>query len=143
MNFYFFLICCRSLVIIAFIIFCKNGDGGSSPLVFKETRHTYIHVQFYFIFFQVIETYETSGTFTAPGTGTYFFTVVAYNRALEASDPVCSDGVTIDTAVPTISEITIENVLVKGGLVTDGTNYWILSTDRTLRKIANHTSDCE
>lgn len=90
----------------------------------------------------MIETYETSGTFEAPGNGTYYFTVVAYNRALEASEPVCSDGVTIDTTVPTISEVNIENVLVKGGLVFDGTDYWILSTDRTLRKIANHTADC-
>lgn len=93
---------------------------------------------------QLVETYETFGTYEAPGVGTYYFTVVAYNRALDHSDPVCSDGVTIDTTVPTIKEVTVDNTVVKGGLITDvaKTNYWILSSDRTLRWIANHTLDC-
>ncbi|XP_063399976.1 uncharacterized protein LOC134684607 [Mytilus trossulus] len=93
----------------------------------------------------LVETYETFGTYTAPGVGgTYFFTVVAYNRALDHSDPVCSDGVTIDTTEPTIKEVTVDNTVVKGGLVTDvaKTNYWILSSDRTLRLIPNTTPDC-
>ncbi|CAC5414424.1 unnamed protein product [Mytilus coruscus] len=92
----------------------------------------------------LVETYETFATYTAPGIGTYFFTVVAYNRALDHSDPVCSDGVTIDTTVPTIKEVTVNNTIVKGGLVTDvaKTNYWILSSDRTLRLIANPTTEC-
>ena len=93
---------------------------------------------------KLVETYETSGSYTAPESGTYYFTVVAYNRALDASDPVCSDGVTIDTTVPKIKEVTVENAFIQGGLVAaaDNSSYWILSSDRTRRRISSPTAEC-
>lgn len=91
---------------------------------------------------KLVETYETSGSYTAPRSGTYYFTVVAYNRALDASDPVCSDGVTIDTTVPQIKEVTVENAFIQGGLVADNSSYWILSSDRTRRRISSPTAEC-
>ena len=76
--------------------------------------------------------------------GTYFFTVVAYNRALEPSDPICSDGVTIDTSTPGVREIVVNDAHIMGGLIKDGTqsNYYILASDRTRRIIPNPTAEC-
>ncbi|XP_063415906.1 uncharacterized protein LOC134697555 [Mytilus trossulus] len=92
----------------------------------------------------LVETYNTFGSHTASGDGTYYFTVVAYNRALDPSDPVCSDGVTIDSSVPAVQEIVVENSRITGGLITDSTctNYYILRSDRTRRLITNVTADC-
>lgn len=93
---------------------------------------------------KVIETYNTFGSHTATADGTYYFTVVAYNRALDPSDPVCSDGVTIDSSVPGVKEVVVKDSLITGGLVTDTTqtNYYILGSDRVRRLIPNPTSDC-
>ena len=98
----------------------------------------------YFIVLQVVETYNTYGSHTASGDETYYFTVVAYNRALDPSDPVCSDGVTIDSSVPGVKEVVVKDSLITGGLVTDAnqTNYYILGSDRVRRMIANPTADC-
>ncbi|XP_076117799.1 uncharacterized protein LOC143085385 [Mytilus galloprovincialis] len=92
----------------------------------------------------LVETYNTFGSHTASVNGTYYFTVVAYNRALDPSDPVCSDGVTIDSSVPAVQEIVVENSLITGGLITDSTftNYYILGSDRMRRLITDVTADC-
>ena len=76
--------------------------------------------------------------------GQYFICVVAYNRALEASELVCSDGVTVTTAVPAVQEVTIEGARITGGLVTDSsrTNYWIVTDNRLRRLIVDPTTDC-
>lgn len=95
-------------------------------------------------FFQVVETYNTFGTETAPGDGTYYFTVVAYNRALDPSEPVCSDGVTIDSTVPGVKEVIISDAIITGGLVTDvnQSDFYILDSDRYRRTIKDSTPDC-
>ncbi|CAC5360418.1 unnamed protein product [Mytilus coruscus] len=92
----------------------------------------------------LVETYNTFGSHTASVDGTYYFTVVAYNRALDPSDPVCSDGVTIDSTVPGVQEIIVENSRITGGLIKDSTstNYYILGSDRMRRLITNVTADC-
>ena len=43
----------------------------------------------------MVETYNTDATWTAPGDGQYHVSVVALNAAWDASEPVCSDGVTV------------------------------------------------
>ena len=98
----------------------------------------------FFTVFQVVETYNTYGSLTASGDGTYYFTVVAYNRALDASDPVCSDGVTIDSSVPGVKEVVVKDSLITGGLVTDSTqtSFYILGSNRVRRLISNPTPDC-
>ena len=51
---------------------------------------------------------ETEDTFANHGvqeTGTFHVTVVAYNEALEPSNPVCSDGITVDTTPPQVNKI--------------------------------------
>ena len=91
-----------------------------------------------------METYNTFGSHTVASDGTYYFTVVAYNRALEKSDPVCSDGITIDSSKPGVKEVVVKDSRITGGLVTDTTNtfYYILGSDRVRRLISNPTADC-
>ncbi|XP_076113973.1 uncharacterized protein LOC143082259 [Mytilus galloprovincialis] len=92
----------------------------------------------------IVETYNTYGSHTVSGDGTYYFTVVAYNRALDPSEPVCSDGVTIDSSVPGVKEVVVKDAVITGGLVTDvnQTSYYILGSDRVRRLIQNPTADC-
>ncbi|CAC5360413.1 unnamed protein product [Mytilus coruscus] len=92
----------------------------------------------------LVETYNTFGSHTASVDGTYYFTVVAYNRALDPSDPVCSDGVTVDSSVPGVQEIVVENSQITGGLIKDSTstNYYILGSNRMRRLIPNPTAVC-
>ncbi|XP_060084880.1 uncharacterized protein LOC132564227 [Ylistrum balloti] len=92
----------------------------------------------------VIETTDTDVSHTAAGQGVYFVTVVAFNHALEPSVPVCSDGVTIDSGLTAIKEISVDTAMVRGGLVTDpgATAVWILGTDRTLRQLSTTTAAC-
>ena len=59
---------------------------------------------------QVIETLSTEAVWQAPSPGTYFASVVAYNRALRPSTPVCSNGITIDHSPPVITRISLPDM---------------------------------
>ncbi|KAL3841826.1 hypothetical protein ACJMK2_019925 [Sinanodonta woodiana] len=92
---------------------------------------------------QIFETTTTHATFTAPKEGKYYITVAAYNHALEPSDPVCSDGVVIDTFTPSVIEVEIKGARAVPGPVTDGQgNIWLLSRDRFVRKVYRPTQAC-
>ncbi|XP_078616240.1 uncharacterized protein LOC144884660 [Branchiostoma floridae x Branchiostoma japonicum] len=72
-------------------------------------------------------TTSTYVTWDAPHPGTYYCTVVAFNRALEPSEPVCSDGVTVDTTPPVLREVVVDNAHYKPGLLQDGEeNVWMV-----------------
>ncbi|XP_035696852.1 uncharacterized protein LOC118430249 [Branchiostoma floridae] len=72
-------------------------------------------------------TTSTYVTWEAPHPGTYYCTVVAFNRALEPSEPVCSDGVTVDTTPPVLREVVVDNAHYKPGLLQDGEgNVWMV-----------------
>ncbi|XP_061176007.1 uncharacterized protein LOC133184958 [Saccostrea echinata] len=90
------------------------------------------------------ETYATDATHAVTTEGKYYVCVVAFNRALEPSKPVCSDGVTITAVVPAVSEVDITNAHVRESLVTDirKTTYWVISRNRHRRLIASPTNDC-
>ncbi|XP_035676037.1 uncharacterized protein LOC118415485 [Branchiostoma floridae] len=80
-------------------------------------------------------TTELQHSFTASSLGTYYCTVVAFNRALSASEPVCSDGILYDTSPPSITNIVIENIRARTGAIKDGGgNVWMV--DDQLRKVA-------
>ena len=70
-------------------------------------------------------------------------TVVAFNRALEPSNAVCSDGVTIDTSPAKVNEVQVANVRVQAGLImiADGI-FWLLGGDRRRKQVINVQSDC-
>ena len=90
---------------------------------------------------QVVETKQTHASRTTAGPGTYYCTVVAYNKALEPSRPACSDGIEIVTsAVPEIHEVSIENSWIRDGLAKDSTgNVWYINRNR-FRILINHPS---
>ena len=82
----------------------------------------------------------------APFPGRFFASVVAYNKALEPSKVVCSDGVTIDRTPPEVSSIDIKHARVKPGLVRDPTSdeVWFVGNDRKRCKVDPDrlSSDC-
>ena len=66
------------------------------------------------------------------------------NRANENSNVVCSDGVTITTDVPYVTEFSIEGAKSRPRLVKDenGT-IWLLSDKLTRHFIQNKTDNCK
>ncbi|XP_069132408.1 uncharacterized protein [Argopecten irradians] len=89
------------------------------------------------------ETYGTSALINVTTEGTYHVTVVAYNRAMEKSEPVCSDGITIVTTVPNVVEVVVKGGKVKGGVVRDSEDQvWILNRNRTRNQVMDPTTDC-
>ncbi|XP_076086955.1 uncharacterized protein LOC143057529 [Mytilus galloprovincialis] len=90
------------------------------------------------------DTVNTFATYDAPSPGTYYITVVAYNKAFHMSKPVCSDGVTITTTIPSVKNVIIMNARTKPRIVreTDGHEWYI---DETLQRhyLENSTSKCK
>ncbi|XP_078574183.1 uncharacterized protein LOC144860694 [Branchiostoma floridae x Branchiostoma japonicum] len=75
----------------------------------------------------VHNTTDKFGTWAAPVAGTYFSTVVAYNPALTPSQPVCSDGITVDISPPSVRHIKLSGFHARPGLVSDiEGNVWIV-----------------
>ena len=87
---------------------CANSSSFSYPLIDGTV---------------VTETTETWATWTAPGSGTYYVTVVAYNHALQPSSPTCSDGITIDQVVPVISEVVIQGAVETAEMIYISTDH--------------------
>ncbi|XP_077997650.1 uncharacterized protein LOC144450798 isoform X2 [Glandiceps talaboti] len=90
-----------------------------------------------------VNTTSTSVSWIAPRTATYHCTVVAYNRALQPSKPVCSDGITIDTTPPVVMDINIDDVKVKPGVMKDDDgDVWMVDENRYRHLVVNVTQDC-
>lgn len=85
----------------------------------------------------------TSVQWEAPGEGTYYITVVAYNAALQPSRRVCSDGVMIDLTPPRFLGVAIPGARVKPGLVVDGSGqFWLIGRDRERTLVEGSSSWC-
>ena len=70
-------------------------------------------------------------------------TVAAYNYALDHSTPVCSDGVTVDTSVPSVLEFEVEGAKADPRLLRDDAGYlWFLHDDRTRQQVSNSNEAC-
>ena len=82
--------------------------------------------------------------FVATNEGRYYVTVIAYNHALDASAPVCSDGVVIDTSVPDVSEIVVGQAKVSRMLLKDklSTCVYLLDNNREIVTVDNPTAEC-
>ena len=90
---------------------------------------------------QVVETKETYASRTTSGPGTYYCTVVAYNKAIEPSRPACSDGVKVVTSsVPDIREVHIENSWTRDGLVKDASGSVFYIDRNNYRILVNNPS---
>ena len=91
----------------------------------------------------VSQTHLTSASLEVAGEGIYYITVVAYNNALQPSQPVCSDGVTVDLTPPTFVGVSIPGARVKPGLVVDsGGQYWLVEEDRERVMIDGYSGWC-
>ncbi|XP_046570884.1 uncharacterized protein LOC124279133 [Haliotis rubra] len=92
---------------------------------------------------QVTETYSTRAAWSAPTPEKYHVTVVAYNRALEASDPVCSDGVTVDVTPPAVGQIAVASCNIVPGLVTTSAGtVWYIDNQRRRSQITEPDTQC-
>ncbi len=96
---------------------CTNGSTFSYPLEPGSP---------------VVQAMEEYASWVAPEAGTYYVTVVAYNNALQPSDPVCSDGVTVDSIPPTFEGVNIPGAVVEPGLVVSSSSgeVWLVERDR-------------
>ncbi|XP_070557450.1 uncharacterized protein [Ptychodera flava] len=88
-------------------------------------------------------TTSTHARWIAPGHGKYYCTVIAFNRAMAPSKPVCSDGVTIDVTGPTVWNVIVDDVYIKPGLVKDGNGtVWYVDDRRNRQQIDNASYRC-
>ncbi|XP_053398947.1 uncharacterized protein LOC128556937 [Mercenaria mercenaria] len=89
-------------------------------------------------------TYEKKAEFSAPKSGKYYLTIMAYNHALDHSKPVCSDGVTVDVVPAVISEVAIKDAVTTSGLVRSDVNdtVYILHRYRVLEEVELPTNVC-
>ncbi|XP_038062737.1 uncharacterized protein LOC119733220 [Patiria miniata] len=89
------------------------------------------------------KTTATHASWTAPSPGQYYITVIAYNRALEPSAAVCSDGVVIDTSPPELTQIAISYARMWPGLAKDAEGrVWFINEHRRKMELMNASSDC-
>ena len=88
-------------------------------------------------------TTSTHASWTSPSPGLYYVTIIAYNRALEPSDPVCSDGVMIDTSPPELSKISIGNARMWPGVARDDEGrVWFIDDQRRKAELVNVSNEC-
>ncbi|XP_071798435.1 uncharacterized protein [Asterias amurensis] len=143
-----------------------DGTRGSGEVDFQEGNDLAAHwegffdresgVKFYQYLFDVIcwndanripsnmtRTTATHASWTAPSPGMYFITVIAYNRALEPSVPICSDGVMIDTSPPELSNISISDARMRPGLAKDSEGrVWFINEHRMKTELLNVSDVC-
>lgn len=101
---------------------------------------------YYFIISKVVKTYETFASWDAPSDGKYYVTVVAFNSAIEASAPVCSDGVTVDSTEPAVTEVYVSGARITGGVISarrEGKEeVWFVDSERRRRLVDNPDQAC-
>ena len=61
----------------------------------------------------------------------WYVTVVAINNAMTLSEPVCSDGVCVDTTATVVKEVLIRGANVKQGIGCYNESQWIVWSNRT------------
>ncbi|XP_052095904.1 uncharacterized protein LOC127731085 [Mytilus californianus] len=90
-----------------------------------------------------IETFNTFASFTASKEGKYYVSVVAFNRANEASSLVCSDGVTISSSVPYVVDIVVKDLRTIPRLIEDkNNNIWYLDGSLRRHLVNNSKNAC-
>lgn len=96
---------------------------------------------------KVIQTYETSASWDAPGDGKYYVTVVAFNSAIEASAPACSDGVTVDNTRPELREVFVSGARIACGVISarreeEREEVWFVDSERRRRLVDSPGQAC-
>ncbi|CAC5375018.1 unnamed protein product [Mytilus coruscus] len=89
-----------------------------------------------------IETYDTVASYDATEEGLYHITVIAMNSANDASNAVCSDGVSITSEKPGVKNVVLDGARTAPRLVTDaGNTIWLIGENLS-RSLINDTSLC-
>lgn len=89
-----------------------------------------------------IDTNQTSVHWSAPIAGKYYTTVVAYNSAYQPSQPVCSDGIVIDTEPPVFKGIVIPGGVAREGLVNVLGEVWLVHSNQERSHVKDTTELC-
>lgn len=66
----------------------------------------------------------------------YYVTVVAFNGAQEPSEPVCSDGVTVDTTPPVIKDVVIHGISGPAGIGCYENKPYVVWSNQTKQELA-------
>ncbi|XP_070573738.1 uncharacterized protein [Ptychodera flava] len=91
----------------------------------------------------LMTTISTQAEWTVPLPDRYHCTVIAYNRAMQASNPVCSDGVTVDASEPIITDVVVDDIYIKAGLVNDGNGtVWFIDENRERKRVLHASEAC-
>ena len=89
-----------------------------------------------------VTTNLTTITWTASLPATYYATVVAFNGAYLASDPVCSDGITIDVTPPIFTGISVPGARVQEGIARIGGAVWVVHGNRERSLVDSPSLEC-
>ncbi|XP_061173566.1 uncharacterized protein LOC133182735, partial [Saccostrea echinata] len=98
----------------------------------------------------IYETNKEQIKVLAPYPGLYFTSVIAYNYALEASEVVCSNGITYDISPPKLYNIILEEAKTTEGIACYNRTAWLilqnftavkLDMTQACRKICNDSSN--
>ncbi|XP_033730988.1 uncharacterized protein LOC117320520 [Pecten maximus] len=84
---------------------------------------------------QYKNTTSTSTQFDIQAQGKYFVTVIAFNRAMEPSSAVCSDGFTKNDSPPEITNVTLSNARTRKHKVCYNGDIWLISDKLTRTNI--------
>ncbi|CAH1259274.1 ADGRL2 [Branchiostoma lanceolatum] len=92
---------------------------------------------------QVANTTSTHAQWEATDSGLYHCTVIAFNRALEPSEPVCSDGVTIDVTPPIIADLVVDNLHYTPGVIKGkDDDVWLVDSSGFRQAIVEPSRKC-
>ncbi|XP_021360606.1 uncharacterized protein LOC110455039 isoform X2 [Mizuhopecten yessoensis] len=86
------------------------------------------------------ETTLTSNRLFLQEEGKFFVTVVAYNNAMEPSQPVCSDGIVLDRSAPEVVNLTMQSACIKEAIHCSDGSAWFISANLT--KFEMGDADC-
>ena len=84
---------------------------------------------------------ENTLRLSANFTGRRYVSIIALNNAMEPSDVVCSDGISVDASPSKLHDISLDNAKWSESIYCDENTTWLLLSDLTKVKLAN-TEDC-
>ena len=102
---------------------CMTADNISLSIIFKE-----------------LDAPETDISITLPVEGKYFTTIIAYNKAVTASVPVCSDGIVFNSSPATVFNVTLQNAKIPESFACNEDGIWIIGP-RAIKRKVNITSN--
>lgn len=124
--------------------FLDHESGIESYRVTLATRcvqkHEMTSLQNFTGYIQYKNTTFTSTQFEVQAQGKYFVTVLAFNRAMEPSSAICSDGFTKSDSSPKITNVTLSKARTTNHTVCYNNDIWLISAKLTRTNITGVSS---